>query len=366
MKAISESAYIKLAPIAHNFLSGAVMSSHRRATRATIADVAQRAGVSIATVSRVINGTAEVVEETALRVRNAISDLNYRPSAAARGLASKQTGMIGLLTNDLGVPFFNFILRGIDAVSNEEGAGLLINCTYGHPGVKSGYDRNLGPHNTDGLMVFAGTLDDKELVYLYQMGFPVVLLHQTAPQGVQFPSITFENKGGTRKLIDHLIEVHGYRKIAFLRGPETHEDSYWREMGYRESLKAHGIAVDETLIAVGGFSQTTATEAVAAWLRNNVQFDAVFGGDDEGAIGAITALQAAGKRVPEDIAVVGFDDVHLATYPLPPLTTVRAPVEQAGREAAHQLLALIRKEQTDMLVLLPTELVIRRSCGCQV
>jgi LacI family transcriptional regulator len=342
------------------------MSRTRLSARPTIADVAERAGVSIATVSRVVNGTAEVVEETAQRVRTAIAELNYRPSAAARGLASKQTGMIGLLTGDLAVPFFNPILRGIDAVSTEVGFGLLINCTYGEPGTKNGYNRHLGPHNTDGLLVFAGTLDDGELAYLHRMGFPVVLLHQAAPDSIQIPSITFENKAGTRKLIDHLIEVHGYQHIAFLRGPETHQDSYWREMGYRESLKSHGIPVDESLIALGGFSQDLACQAIQDWLQRDVPIDAIFGGDDEGAIGAITALQQAGKRVPEDIAVVGFDDVHLANYPLPPLTTVRAPVEQAGREAAKQLLKLIQKERTDMLVLLPTELVIRRSCGCSI
>jgi LacI family transcriptional regulator len=365
MKAISESAFIGLPiPLLYSFLSGASMVPSRSATRPTIADVALRAGVSIATVSRVINGTAEVVEETAQRVRSAVTELNYRPSAAARGLASKQTGMIGLLTGDLAVPFFNPILRGIDAVSTEVGFGLLINCTYGQPGAKKGFDRHLGPHNTDGLLVFAGTLDDEELFYLHQMDFPVVLLHQTAPHGLRFPSITFENKAGTRKLIDHLIENHAYRRIAFLRGPETHEDSYWREMGYRESLIAHGIPYDENLVATGEFSQPTAFRAVTDWLAKGTEIDAIFGGDDEGAIGAITALQQAGKRVPEDIAVVGFDDVHLANYPLPPITTVRAPVEQAGIAAANQLIKLIRKERADMLVLLPTELVLRRSCGC--
>lgn len=332
--------------------------------RSTIIDVARRAGVSIATVSRVINGTAKVSEETTQRVNAAIAELNYQPSSIARGLASQKTKTIGLLTNEISVPFFGPILRGIEAVASEFGFGLLINCTQGKPSSGPGYHRRLGPHNTDGLLVFAGTLADEELAYLYHLGFPVVLLHQSPPPGLKIPSITFENKGGARRLVDHLIEVHGYRRIAFLRGPENHEDSHWRETGYREALRAHGIPFDPELVAIGDFSQEIACRATGSWLRNGIQFEAIFAGDDEGAFGAITALQKAGQRVPEDVAVVGFDDVHLAHYLFPALTTVKAPVEQAGREAARQLICLLQRESAEPLILLPTELVVRRSCGC--
>jgi DNA-binding LacI/PurR family transcriptional regulator len=160
--------------------------------------------------------------------------------------------------------------------------------------------------------------------------------------------------------------VHCYRRIAFLRGPENHEDSYWRELGYREALEAHRIPFDPTLVATGGFHKGMAQVAVGQWLRDGVEMDAVFAGDDESATGVITALRQAGKRVPEDIAVVGFDDVHMADYLMPPLTTVRAPIERTGREAVRQLVRLIRTGQAEPLVLLPTELVIRRSCGCNL
>ena len=340
------------------------MAEQEPSPHITIADVAKRAGVSIATVSRVINQTAPVAAETAARVRTAIVELNYRPSAAAKGLASRKTNLVGLLTTEISAPFFTPILRGMEASAREAGFGLLIYCTQDEPSPAPGFHRPMGPHNTDGLVVFAGSLEETELTHLHEIDFPVVLLHQAPPNSLNIPYITFENKAGARKLIDHLIEEHGYQRIAFLRGPENHEDSYWREMGYREALQAHEIPFDPTLVATGGFNQEKAQIPVEKWLRRGVQFDAIFAGDDEAAIGAITALQRAGKRVPEDVAVVGFDDVHLAHYLMPPLTTVQAPVEQAGREAVRQLVRLIRTGRADELVLLPTELVIRRSCGC--
>jgi LacI family transcriptional regulator len=340
------------------------MSDLESPSQATIADVARQAGVSTATVSRVINQTAPVAEGTAARVRAAIAELNYRPSAAARGLASRRTNMVGLLTTEISSPFFTPILRGIEAGAREAGLGLLIHCTQDEPGSPAGFDRPMGPHNTDGLLVFAGSLEDSELAHLYEMGFPVVLLHQAPVGSMDIPYVTFENKSGARRLVDHLIEVHDYRRIAFLRGPENHEDSYWRELGYREALEAHDIPFDPALVALGGFHKELAQIPIRKWLAEGAHIDAVFAGDDEAAVGVIIALRRAGKRVPEDVAVVGFDDVHLADYLIPPLTTVRAPVEQAGLEAMRQLVSLIRTGEAEPLVLLPTELVVRRSCGC--
>ena len=337
-----------------------------RPSHSTIADVAERAGVSIATVSRVINRTAPVAEETSARVRAAIAELNYRPSAAARGLASQRTHLIGFVASEISAPFFTPILRGIEAGAREAGLGLLIHCTQDEPSPAPGFHRPMGPHNTDGLLVFTGSLEDRELAYLYEIGFPMVLLHQTPPDALDIPYITFENKSGARKLVDHLIRVHGCRRIAFLRGPENQEDSYWRELGYREALEAHGIPYDPALVDCGMFDWRHAQPPVERWLREGLQMDAIFAGDDDSATGVIMALQRAGKRVPEDLAVVGFDDVHLAHYLMPPLTTVRAPVEQAGREAVRQLVRLVNEGEADELVLLPTELIVRRSCGCNL
>jgi DNA-binding LacI/PurR family transcriptional regulator len=161
-----------------------------------------------------------------------------------------------------------------------------------------------------------------------------------------------------------LIVSHGRRRIVYLRGPEGHEDSVWRERGYREALEAQGIEFDSGLIASGGFDDEEAFAAIQKLLLDGLDFDAVFAGDDDAAIGAMRALKLAGRLIPQDVAVVGFDDVPFARYLSPALTTVRAPIEQVGREAVHQLTRLINGEQAEALTLMRTELVIRESCGC--
>ncbi|HUI89151.1 MAG TPA: LacI family DNA-binding transcriptional regulator [Anaerolineales bacterium] len=337
------------------------MQAHRRSP--TISDVARRAGVSIATVSRVLNGNPLVIAPTVGRVQAAIKKLHYVPRSAARVLASRKTNAIGLLLPEIGGWFFPPMLRGIESAARQLGFDLLIHTasvTYPLEASK----RALGMHNTDGLIVFTKSLEQEELVYLRQNRFPVVLLHQTPSEELDIPVITIENKSGAEKLVEHLVQVHGYRRIAFLKGSEGHEDSEWRERGYREALRRNQIRFDRGLVSRGGFDELQAAEAVRRLLRNGVDFDAIFTGDDDAATGALSALRNAGRRVPDDVAVVGFDDIPLAKYLTPPLTTVRAPLEQVGREAVRQLVKLIQRGHADAITLLPTELVLRESCGC--
>jgi LacI family transcriptional regulator len=225
--------------------------------------------------------------------------------------------------------------------------------------------RPLGEHNTDGLLIFTDSLDHRELHRLYNMNFPIVLLHQTPPDSLNIPVIAVENKDGAAILVNHLIDVHGRRRIVFLRGPEGHEDSVWRERGYREALEAHNIIFYPELIASGGFDEEEAFATVQQMVLNGIEFDAIFAGDDDSAIGAMRALKIAGRLVPGDVAVVGFDDVPFARYISPALTTVRAPIEAIGREAVRQLTHLMSGEPAEALTLMRTELVIRESCGCQ-
>ncbi|MBN1452150.1 MAG: LacI family DNA-binding transcriptional regulator [Anaerolineales bacterium] len=331
----------------------------------TISDVAEKAGVSIATVSRVINGTTPVASETALRVQEAIKELAFVPRAAARVLASRRTETLGLLLPEIGGAFFSPLLRGIEAEAQAAGYDLLIHATSHIPHAsKPVPHRPLGEHNTDGLIVFTQSIDKKELSRLYSLNFPTVLLYQSPPSPLNIPSVTIENKSGAQMIVEHLIQAHNRRRIIFLRGPEGNEDSEWRERGYREALQANGIPFDPSLVAMGGFNEEEAHVALQELLIEGVEFDAVFGGDDDTAAGVISALIHAGKRVPQDVAVVGFDDLPIARYLRPALTTVRAPIEQVGREGVRQLVRLIRGQQAEAFVLLQTEIVIRESCGC--
>ena len=328
---------------------------------ATIADVAERARVSIATVSRVLNGTVPVQPEKAERVRLAMDELRFVPRHAARVLASRRTFTLGLILSEIGGAFFPLLLKGIESEARAVGYELLIHSTQGQHAHQR---KPLGEHNTDGLLVFTSSLELNELYRLQSINFPLVLMHQTPPDGLNIPVVTVENKDGAEKLVGHLIEKHGRRRIVFLRGPQDHEDSQWRQRGYREALKAHKIKFDPKLVGNGYFEEEQAYETIRKMLADGMEIDAVFAGDDDAATGAIRALKQAGRVIPRDVAVVGFDDVPFARYLSPALTTVRAPIEEVGREAVRQLVRLMNGGQAQALTLMRTELVIRESCGC--
>ena len=195
----------------------------------------------------------------------------------------------------------------------------------------------------------------------------MVLVHRTSPASVSIPSVTVENTLITHKLVEHLIQVHGKRQILFLRGPSSQEDSMRREMGYKSALQANGIPFDENLTLTGEFERDIAFQAMDEFLGNGkrVAFDAVFTGDDDAAIGVLRALHKYHIRVPEDVAVTGFDDLGFAPFLNPPLTTVRAPTEAVGRIATERLFDLLEHGPSDEVLILPTEIIFRRSCGCQ-
>lgn len=332
-------------------------------TRITIEDVAERAGVSAMTVSRFLNDTGPVSDKTAEKIHAAVLELNYIPHQGARALAAKKTNTIGLILPEMSDIFFFQLIHGIQHVAAQQRYDLLIHSAM-NPEALDVLNLPLGRHNTDGLIIFTDSLDETTLRRLYGTQFSMVLLHRTPPEGLEIPAIAFENKDGAYQMVEHLVRC-GHERIAFLAGDAENEDSYWREKGYRDALAAHNIPFDPDLLAVAGFEEETAVSIVTQWLDRKVTFDAIFAADDVSARGAIRAVQAAGQRVPEDIAVVGFDDALLSQYIDPPLTTVRAPIEEAGRAAATQLIRLIEGKPADPLTLLPTELVIRRSCGWQ-
>jgi DNA-binding LacI/PurR family transcriptional regulator len=224
----------------------------------------------------------------------------------------------------------------------------------------------IGPHNTDGMLVFSDGLSDDDLIALHARQFPMVLVHRTPPDSLKIPSVTVENKKITFELIEHLIKVHGRKRIMLLRGPIHQEDSYWRETGYKSALAANGIPFDERLVLNGDFERNTAYQALSKFIaaENQVPFDAIFTGDDDAAIGVLKALRENNFRVPEDVSVIGFDDLGFSAFLTPPLTTVSAPTEAVGRIATEQLFSLFDKQFPGDITLLPTELITRRSCGC--
>jgi DNA-binding LacI/PurR family transcriptional regulator len=337
----------------------------RRSSSVTIYDVARQADVSVATVSRYINQSAPISTKVAERLDKVMTELRYVPHAAARHLASNKTRVVGLLLNNLHNDFFVPLLNGVEAVVRQRGYNLIV-ATY-HANSRGHSQPPIGPHNTDGLLVFSDGLVDDELANLNECGFPMVLVHRTPPASLPIPSVTVENVQVIEQLVEHLVQVHGKKRILFLRGPLCQEDSKRRELGYRSALQANGIPIDENLILNGDFEREIAYEAMNDFLgkRQQVAFDAVFTGDDDAAIGVLKALHKHGLKVPEEVAVIGFDDLGFAPFLNPPLTTVRAPTEMVGRLAAERLFAVLENQPANQTVILPTEIIYRRSCGCQ-
>ncbi len=334
-----------------------------RNSPATIDDVARHAGVSISTVSRVLNRNVPVSEEVVAKVEEAMRALRYTPRAAARNLATSRTNTLGLLLAEIVGDFFSPLLSGIESVAAQHGYDLLIS-TAGRRGPQNQLPGPFHKHNADGLLIFAGSLSDDGVRDTHSLGVPMVLLHQTPPDGLPVPCVTIENKAATRAIVEHLIVSHKRRRIVFLTGEPNNEDGSWREMGYREALTHHNIPIEPALIAPGHFDRHIAQTSIEQLLRDGIEFDGVFAGDDEAAVGVYAALRNAHLKIPDDVSVVGFDDQSLARVLQPALTTVHVPIDQVGIEATRRLMQLIQNEPTEVLTLLPTTLVIRASCGC--
>lgn len=318
----------------------------------------------MATVSRFINKNAPVSTEVAERLHEVMNQMRYVPHAAARNLASRKTRVIGLLLNNLHNDFFVPLLNGVEAVVRQKGYNLIV-ATY-HANSRDHMQPPIGPHNTDGLLVFSDGLMDDDLASLNSKGFPMVLVHRTPPADVPIPSVTVENIEITRVLVDHLITAHGKKRILFLRGPIHQEDSARREAGYRAALQQNNIPIDDNLILNGDFERDVAYTVMNEFLgkSEHIAFDSVFTGDDDAAIGVLKSLHEHSVRIPDDVAVIGFDDLGFAPFLNPPLTTVRAPTERVGKIATERLFGLLENHPSEEVIILPTEIIFRRSCGC--
>jgi len=320
----------------------------------------------VATVSRFINHNAPISDEIGIRLQSVMDELGYVPLEAARHLATHKTGLIGLLSFTVEYGFFGPLVAGLEEAMKENGYNLLI-ATYSPECKKDEIAPPVGPHNTDGVVVFSDTLSEAQLAEWYRMQFPVVLIYRTSPASLPIPCVNVENKKSAYKLVEHLIEAHDRRRIVFVRAPGCQEDAHWREMGYKAALKDHSIAFDPKLIVDGKYDRRLARETMKAFLVNHPpRFDAVFAGDDDLAVSVVSALQEAGLQVPCDVAVVGFDDQRFASLLVPSLTTIHAPTENVGRMAGQQMLKILHGQPVDQRVVLPTGLVIRQSCGCAI
>jgi LacI family transcriptional regulator len=340
------------------------------APAATLYDVAREAGVSTATVSRVLHGHDRVKPSTRQRVLEVIEALGYVPDGAAQSLSRKRKEVVGLVAvasrspesdvEQTSLLFVEEVLRGVEASLGEIGWSLLI--SFVQAGDSAWQRLRSLSGKVDGLLIAEGIVGSQELAQLAAR-LPVALV-AGSPDEPSADVVDADNRSGTRALVSHLVEVHGHTRLAYVTGPAEAPDALARRSAFSEVLAEH----NGTRVArfyEGRFSAISGKLAAQEILSGGDLPDAIVCGNDQMAIGAMRELQAQGVRVPADVAVVGFDDIYPGMLLTPTLTTVRQPMRQLGERACTRLLERIADPTLPHRVdLLPTELVVRESCGC--
>jgi LacI family transcriptional regulator len=326
--------------------------------RVTIGDVATQAGVSIATVSKVINDRYGVAPDTLTRVKAVIADLGYEASLGARSMRSRRTNVIGILVADI-EPFSAELLKGAALAIRETGYELIVYSGSGHGKEHAGWERRnvsrLSGTLTDGIILVTPTvvdvIDDA----------PVVIVDPHAGSA-SLPSVYSDNLAGAVTATEYLIGL-GHRRIGFLAGRPDLESARLREQGFRRALAGAGIAFDPALVAVGEYELATSAEAAHQLLSLDVPPTAIFAANDLSAIQTIDVARSLGLSVPGDVSVIGFDNIPESGLTEPPLTTIDQSIQQMGKEAVRLLVDLL-EGTTDrpQQITLPTALVVRQSC----
>src|SRR5580704_3536107 len=329
---------------------------------ATIRDVAREAGVSVATVSRVFNNSGPVHEETRARVREVAGALRYSPNSAARSLITAKSNTLGVLLPDLYGEFFSEVIRGIDQTAQHNGYHVLVSSSHETQEHIEGAIRAMRGR-VDGLIVMSPDIDGSTLAANLPDSLPVVLLN-CAVDGTSYDAISVDNFGGAYAMVRHLLTTGGTR-VAIITGSSRNYDARERLRGYRAALRDAGAEQQEGWEIAGDFTETGGYRAAREIAALSPRPTAVFAANDAMAIGALSAFREVGLRVPEDIAVAGFDDIPMARYMSPPLTSVHVEISELGARAMGVLLAAVHEKNRHerQQLVLPTTLVVRQSCG---
>jgi LacI family transcriptional regulator len=335
----------------------------RKKRGVTIKDVARESGVSYATVSRVLTGFEFVKETTRQRVMEAAEHLGYVANLHARSLVGGHSQIVGLLVPNLDNGYVGTITQGIDKELARANYDLMLYTSHRHPGKESFYVDAIANGLTDGLLLIAPLVPTAYLEALRQQDFPYVLIDQ-ADNTENSSVVESANWQGAYDATRYLIHL-GHTRIAFIKGSSVVRSAADRLQGYKTALADHGIAIQEELIIEGDFQQQTGYESAKRLLQRLQPLPtAIFASNDLAAFGAMDAARECGLRIPQDISIMGFDDVPQASFVYPKLTTIRQPLEQMGQIAVKLLLERIKdRSLPTQHIALPTQLIVRDSCG---
>lgn len=326
---------------------------------ATIKEVARAAGVSVATVSRVMNDSGPVREETRRRIIEASKALNYVPNSAARSLITSRTNTLGVLLPDLYGEFFSEVVRGLDQTAQLQRYHLLVSSSHNDEAAISAALRTM-QGRVDGMIIMSPGISAERIEQSLPDTLPAVLLNSSVSGG-RLDAVDVDNRSGARAMVEHLLAL-GHRRIAVVTGGRDNQDSRQRLNSYREVMKSRGLYNAELEIQ-GDFTEQSGFAAVAHMLRIEPRPTAVFAFNDTMAVGVLGGLQEVGLRVPHDVSVGGFDDIPMSRYLNPPLTSVHVPVHELGAIAMTCLIDAVRlkNEHSRKHTMLSTNLVVRQS-----
>ena len=332
-------------------------SKEAEPTPMTIGLVAKEAGVSPSTVSRILNGTAVVSEDKKKAVEDAIAKLGFIPNPVARGLAGGRTYSVGVVTQAIDSPFYGASLRGIEDELDPLGYSSLFVSGHWQAASEANCMDVLRARRVDGIIVLTGRLSDKVLSD-YAKHLPVVVTGRNQ-RSSGLRSLYFDNFEGGRLATAHLIDL-GHKDIAVISGDLNHPDARERLDGYKAALAAAGIEFNADLVIPGEYTELSGLHAVDRLLHQRVQFSAIFAANDQMAFGAALGLHRHGLRVPDDVSLIGFDDLPASLYSIPPLSTIHQPAYELGRLAAKSMLQLLNGVEPTAEVPAP-RLIVRQS-----
>ena len=329
----------------------------------TIKEVSRHAKVSPATVSRVLNGTVPVAIDTKKRVLDAVEKLNYQPNAFARGLVTNRSGGIGVVVNEISSPYYSGIVNGIEEVVEAAGMHLIVSSSHADAKFERQAADYLLQRRSDALILHPETVSDAELFGWLEKNLPaevpVVIVGRYVTE-LADRCVYLDNEKGGCLATQHLLE-QGHRHIAHITGPLSMKDSRDRLQGYRRTLEAAGLAFDEAYVLEADFTEEGGQRAAQRLLDRNLELTAIFSSNDQMAAGILHTLRRNDLDVPNDISLVGYDDVFIARYLYPALTTVQQPLSAMGRAAAHLTLAALDKQEREVKRMFEPELVVRQS-----
>jgi DNA-binding LacI/PurR family transcriptional regulator len=333
----------------------------------TLKDVAERVGVTAAAASMALSGSPRISEKTRAAVKEAADELGYVPSSAGRALRSQRADAVALVVPNSSVHvfghlYFMHLLTGLSTAANARDAQLIVSTNADTQATDTAYERVMRSRTADGVVVTSAAIDDRHIEGLVASGLPVVLIGNY-PHLAGAVSVGIDDVGASERITAHLIEAHGCRRLLHVAGTLDHQTGVDRSQGFQDAVASHGVS---GTVVEGDLSEDSGREAMERLLEAGGELpDGIVFANDDMAVGGVRVLQRAGIRIPEDIAVVGFDDFGLARVTSPAISTIRTPAVEMGRTATEQLFELIEGRLAGPHhIELPVELVLRSSCGC--